>query len=89
MPEEHEIADLTWRELETATDETSTPLLPAGSTERHGLHLPLGVDTYMPEAIARRVAERSPRLLAPSTPYGVSPHYTFKPGTVTVESETF
>lgn len=89
MPEEYEIADLTWRELETATDETSPLLLPVGSTERHRLHLPLGVDTYMPEAIARRVAERSPGLLVPSIPYGVNPHHTFKPGTVTVESETF
>lgn len=89
MPEEYEIADLTWRELETVTDETSPPLLPVGSTERHGLHLPVGVDTYMPEAITRRVAERSPCLLAPSIPYGVSPHFTFKPGTVTVENETF
>ena len=64
-------------------------MLPVGSTEQHGHHLPLGVDTYMPEAICRQVAERSSCLLAPSIPYGVSPHHTFKPGTVTVESETF
>jgi creatinine amidohydrolase len=85
----HAIADLTWRELEAATDETSTLLLPVGSTEQHGHHLPLGVDTYVPEAIADRIAERSSCLVAPSIPYGVSPHHTFKPGTVTVGSETF
>ncbi len=89
MLEEFEVADLTWRELEAAIEETCTLLLPVGSTEQHGPHLPLGVDTYMPEAIARRVAERSPCLVAPSIPYGVSPHHTFKPGTVTVGSETF
>lgn len=89
MTSNHAIADLTWRELDAATDETSTLLLPVGSTEQHGHHLPLGVDTYVPEAIADRVAERSPCLVAPSIPYGVSPHHTFKPGTVTVGSETF
>lgn len=89
MPEHDEIADLTWQELDAATDETSTLLLPVGSTEQHGHHLPLGVDTYMPEAICRRIAERTSCLLAPAIPYGVSPHHTFKPGTVTVESETF
>lgn len=89
MPENYEIAELTWQELDAATDETSTLLLPVGSTEQHGHHMPLGVDTYMPEAICRRVAECHPCLLAPSIPYGVSPHHTFKPGTVTVESETF
>lgn len=89
MLEEYEIADLTWRELEAATGETSTLLLPVGSTEQHGHHLPLGVDTYVPEAIADRVAQRSPCLVAPPIPYGVSPHHTFKPGTVTVGSETF
>lgn len=89
MVESYEIAELTWEELDTATDETSTLLLPVGSTEQHGPHLPLGVDTYMPEAVCRQIAERSPCLLAPAIPYGVSPHHTFKPGTVTVESETF
>ncbi|WP_336345032.1 creatininase family protein [Halalkalicoccus ordinarius] len=89
MPSNYGIADLTWRELEATIDETSTLLLPVGSTEQHGHHLPLGVDTYVPEAIADRVAERSSCLVAPSIPYGVSPHHTFKPGTVTVGSETF
>ncbi|MFC6906246.1 creatininase family protein [Halalkalicoccus tibetensis] len=89
MIESYAIADLTWEELDAATDETGTLLLPVGSTEQHGPHLPLGVDTFMPEAVCRRIAERSPCLLAPAIPYGVSPHHTFKPGTVTVESETF
>lgn len=89
MVENYEIAELTWEELDAATDGTGTLLLPVGSTEQHGPHLPLGVDTYMPEAVCRQVAERSSCLLAPAIPYGVSPHHTFKPGTVTVESETF
>jgi creatinine amidohydrolase len=85
----YRLADMTWREVATAVEETQTMLLPVGSTEQHGHHMPLGVDVYMPEAIAERVAERTGCLLAPPVWYGVSPHHTFKPGTFTVESETF
>lgn len=85
----YRVAELTWQEIEAALEGTRTLLLPVGSTEQHGHHMPLGVDTYMPEAIGERIAESSPALLAPSIPYGVSPHHTFKPGTFTVSSETF
>ncbi len=80
---------MTWRDVDRATGSTSTLLVPVGATEQHGHHLPLGVDTLMPEAIAERIAERVPALVAPSIPYGVSSHHTFKPGTFTVGSETF
>ncbi|MFC7165188.1 creatininase family protein [Halospeciosus flavus] len=85
----YRLAELTWREVEAALEETRTLLLPVGSVEQHGHHLPLGVDVQMPEAVAERVAARTDCLLAPAIPYGVSPHHTFKPGTFTVESETF
>ncbi|QCJ47215.1 creatininase family protein [Haloprofundus sp. MHR1] len=85
----YRVAELTWQELEDALAETRTLLLPVGSTEQHGHHLPLGVDVYMPEAIGERVAAKSPALLAPPLWYGVSPHHTFKPGTFTVSTETF
>jgi len=85
----YRLADMTWQEVEAAVEDTQTMLLPVGSTEQHGHHMPLGVDVYMPEAIAERVAERTGCLLAPPVWYGVSPHHTFKPGTFTVESETF
>lgn len=85
----YRLDEMTWRDVERATEETSTMLLPVGSTEQHGHHLPLGVDTQMPDAIAERVAERTPALVAPAVSYGVSPHHTFKPGTFTIDSETF
>ena len=83
------VAEMTWPEIETALEETRTLLVPVGSTEKHGRHMPLGVDAYMPEAIGERVIARSPALLAPPVWYGVSPHHTFKPGTFTVSTETF
>jgi creatinine amidohydrolase len=85
----YRVAEMTWQEIEAALEDTRTLLLPVGSTEQHGHHMPLGVDVYMPEAIGDAVAESSPALLAPPIWYGVSPHHTFKPGTFTVSSETF
>lgn len=85
----HRLDEMTWPEVEAAVEETTTLLLPVGSTEQHGRHMPLGVDVQMPEGIAERVAERTGCLLAPPVWYGVTPHHTFKPGTFTVESETF
>jgi creatinine amidohydrolase len=85
----YRVAEMTWREVEAALERTTTLLIPVGSTEQHGHHMPLGVDVFMPDAIGERVAERSPALLAPPVWYGVSPHHTFKPGTFTVSTETF
>jgi len=89
VPVAHRLATMTWQEVESALSETRTLLIPVGSTEQHGHHLPLGVDVYMPEAIAERVAAETGCLLAPPVWYGVSPHHAFKPGTFSVESETF
>jgi len=88
-PETNRVAEMTWREIESALERTRTLLVPVGSTEQHGHHMPLGVDVFMPEAIGELIAERSPALLAPPIWYGVSPHHTFKPGTFTVSTETF
>ena len=87
--EPYHLSELSWPKVEAAVSETATMLLPVGSTEQHGRHLPLGVDTQIPEAVAERVASRTPALVAPPIHYGVSPHHTFKPGTFTVSTETF
>ena len=83
------VNELTWEELESRLEETTTLLVPVGSPEQHGPHLPLGVDVFMPEAIGERIARETGALLAPPIHYGVSPHHTIKPGTFTVDSETF
>lgn len=85
----HRLDELSWPQLETALERTRTLLIPVGSTEQHGYHLPLGVDNVMPERIAEAVAEEMDCLVAPTIPYGVAHHHTFKPGTFTVDSETF
>ena len=68
---------------------TQLAILPLGSVEQHGGHLPLGTDYYAAEAFARRVAALTGGLLADFSPYGVTPLHMGFPGTVTLRPETF
>lgn len=48
----------------------STIIIPAGATEQHGPHLPLGVDAMLSRSIAGAVAEKTGALVAPALSYG-------------------
>ena len=61
-----------------------TLIVPVGSTEQHGPHLPLDTDTRIATAVARRVAEQSGHLLAPAIAYGASGEHQEFPGTVSI-----
>jgi mycofactocin system creatininase family protein len=62
-------------------------LVPLGSTEQHGPHLPLNTDTVIAEAVARAVAPRVGALLAPSIAYGASGEHQSFPGTCSIGHE--
>lgn len=69
------LAQLSWPEIRTAKSRIC--LVPLGSLEQHGPHLPLCTDTAIVSAIASRVEQRLPDavLLAPTQPIGYSPHH--------------
>jgi len=62
------IAEMTGADFERL--EKRTVLLPVGSVERHGDHLPLGTDGFLPEHIARKAAERLSCPVLPTLWYG-------------------
>ncbi len=64
------------------------PLLvvPLGSVEQHGHHLPLDTDTRVAGAVAR--AAGLDAVLAPPLPYGASGEHEGFPGTVSLGTET-
>ena len=61
-------------------------IVPLGSTEQHGPHLPLDTDTRIASAVARSVAERLAEnwLLAPAISYGASGEHQGFAGTVSI-----
>ncbi len=60
-------------------------VIPVGSCEQHGPHLPLDTDAYDVFWFSRSAAEKSGcALVAPPIYYGVSSHHMDFPGTVTL-----
>lgn len=67
-----------------------TVLVPTGSVEQHGPHLPVGTDTLIACAIARAVASNLDGVLvAEPVAYGCSWHHLGLPGTITLRVTTF
>jgi creatinine amidohydrolase len=82
------LQDLTWQEVKDRIVEAEgTVIVPVGSTEQHGPHLPVGTDTYVAVALAGAGAERTGALAAPPLWFGWSPHHMVLPGTITVRPE--
>nr|UPI48962.1 creatinine amidohydrolase [Micromonospora sp.] len=68
-------------------------LVPVGSTEQHGPHLPLSTDTVIAQAVAERTADAlgdqpgGAVLVAPAIAYGASGEHAGFPGTVSIGHE--
>ena len=67
-------------------------ILPIGSTEQHGPHLPVQVDSRLATEVAHRAARkmtaRHPTIVAPTIPYGMSEHHMSLSGTITLDYAT-
>jgi creatinine amidohydrolase/Fe(II)-dependent formamide hydrolase-like protein/7-cyano-7-deazaguanine synthase in queuosine biosynthesis len=85
------LGELTWPEAQQRFKEVDVALLPVGSTEQHGTHLPLDTDAFDAHYLALRVAEacKDPKpLVLPLVPYGVSYHHEDFSGTISVSPGT-
>ena len=83
--------EMTRPEVEEAiASGVDTIIITIGSTEQHGLHLPLGTDAIMGEALGQRVARAlGDTLLAPGMRIGCSEHHMDFAGSLTLSRETF
>lgn len=70
----------------------SVLLVPVGSIEQHGYHLPVATDTILVDAVtnaaAEEVVDELPVLVAPPVWLGYSPHHLAFGGTFTLEFGT-
>jgi creatinine amidohydrolase len=87
-------AELSWPDFQASVKAGKTPILiPLGSMEQHGHHMPLHVDVLLPTEFARRVAVAVGGLVAPPFTYGYKSHQksgggNHLPGTVSLEGAT-
>src|SRR5918996_971103 len=82
-------ADLTQPEIAAQLKANPLVILPCGSVEQHGPHLPAGTDTLAATVIAHAVAERMDGLVLPATPFGVTPMHMPFEGTITLTPDTY
>lgn len=75
-----ELATATWTEL----PKRPLVLVPVGSTEQHGPHLPLQTDTLIATAVARELAGRLGGYVAPPISIGASGEHQGFPGVVSI-----
>ncbi|MCM3185913.1 creatininase family protein [Priestia aryabhattai] len=83
----NKLVDLTWPEL--ANKQIDFWVLPTGSVEQHGPHLPLGSDFFLAEKISSVITNNFHCLELPSTPLGVNFAFSEWPGTIGISPETY
>ena len=84
---EHFIERMTWPEVEAAIESgVDTVLIPIGTTEQHGHHMPLDTDCVIARALCARTAEAAEAeglsvLVAPTVNVSLSWYHMQFPGT--------
>jgi creatinine amidohydrolase len=77
------LGDLTWPRVDA-----DVVVVPLGSTEQHGPHLPLSTDTDIASALALGLAtRRQDVVVAPALPYGASGEHAGFAGTLSIGHE--
>jgi creatinine amidohydrolase len=87
---ERHIEKLTYVEVGKLIEKgMDTMVLPIGTVEAHGPHLPLATDVLIPCSIAERLAEAIDSLIAPPIYYGVTRSLLAYSGSLAVPSDVF
>ncbi|TMJ00175.1 MAG: creatininase family protein [Alphaproteobacteria bacterium] len=85
--------ELTAEDLRAKAAANATVILPVASMEQHGPHLPVGVDTYLCEAVCKAGAEIAikdvPVVVAPTLWCGMAEHHMAYGGTFTFDIPTY
>jgi len=77
------LAETVWPEL----PDRPLVLVPVGSIEQHGPHLPLETDTLVANAVARRLGDELGGYVAPAVSFGASGEHQGFPGVMSIGTE--
>ncbi len=87
------MAELTARELRELARQDAIVIVPVGSMEQHGPHLPVGTDSFIGREVARLAAQlvvaRHPVVVTEPVWTGLSEHHMAFGGTITLDFDAF
>jgi len=91
MPDKYLYEEFTWPEIREAVAENRVAVIPVGTIEQHGPHLPLVTDVLTATEMSRRAVRQIPgeAVLLPSVFYAFNEHHLDFPGTIAVRGDTF
>jgi creatinine amidohydrolase len=82
------LEEITMGEFEEGLKVTRNILLPFGSVEEHGYHLPLSTDTIQAYEVGKAAAKIKPLFVAPPVHYGSCRSTSCHPGTISISTDT-
>jgi len=82
------LEEMTWEEVKKSIQEGCLLIVPIGSIEQHGPHLPVATDLYSVHEIAKEISGKVNALVAPPIYYGYAKSMRAFPGTVSIEGNT-
>src|SRR4030042_2788041 len=82
------LPEMSWTDVRAYLKTCDMVIIPLGSTEQHGPHLPLGTDYYEALEISKKISERTGVAVAPVLWAGYSEYHSGFPGTLSLEPET-
>lgn len=82
------LEEMTMAEFEGGLKHSHTILIPFGSVEEHGIHLPLSTDTMQAYEVGKKASLHIPLFVAPPIHYGNCRSTACHPGTLSISTET-
>ncbi|MBI5563194.1 MAG: creatininase family protein [Deltaproteobacteria bacterium] len=82
------IGECTMTGFKRALGRTKTLIIPFGTIEAHGTHLPLNTDTFIIREAVKKAADKAGVFMAPPVQYGVCTSTGQHPGTVGITPPT-
>jgi len=85
----YELLNIPSDEVRAVIDRMPVAVIPFGSVEQHGRHLPCGTDTFAAEAVGKALADKLGCLFVPFGPYGITYPHVNLPGAISLSRATF
>ncbi len=83
------IQEMTMTEFEEGLKKTQTIIVPVGTTEEHGPHLPLATDMIHVYEMVKEAARRVDVFISPPVFFGLCRSTSQHPGTINISGDTF